>query len=63
MSYYRRYYMQRDYAVNKPVFDSTGSLTDVGEQLLLDKEWVKVDKPKMCECEDIEEPKVCECDE
>ena len=55
--------MQRDYAVKKPVFDSTGSLTDVGEQLLLDEEWVKVDQPKMCECEDIEEPKVCECDE
>jgi len=55
--------MQRDYAVNKPVFDATGSLTDAGEQLLLDEEWVKVDKPKMCECEDIEEPKVCECDE
>ena len=63
MSYYRRYYMQRDYAVKKPVFDATGSLTDAGEQLLLDEEWVKVDKPKMCECEDIEEPKVCECDE
>jgi hypothetical protein len=30
MSYYRRYYMQRDYAVNKPVFDATGSLTDAG---------------------------------
>ena len=33
------------------------------EQLLLDEEWVKVDQPKMCECEEIEEPKVCECDE
>ena len=44
--------MQRDYAVK-----------DKGEQLLLDEEWVKVDPPKMCECEEIEEPKVCECDE
>ena len=54
--------MHRYYAVNKPVFDSTGSLTDVGEQLLLDEEWVKIDSPKMCECEEIEEPKVGEWD-
>ena len=61
MSYYRRYYMQRDYAVKKPVFDATGSLTDVGEQLLLDEEWIKVDSVKLCECDDAEEGQVCEC--
>ena len=50
MSYYRRYYMQRDYAVK-----------DKGEQLLLDEEWVKVDSITLCECDDAEEGQVCEC--
>ena len=62
MGYYRRYYMQRDYAVKKPVFDATGSLTDAGEQLLLDEEWVKVDSVKLCGCDGAAEDQICECD-
>ena len=46
----------------KPKFDSTGSLIqDVGEQLVLDSEWVKVGTTKLCECEGAEENQVCEC--
>ena len=47
----------------KPKFDSTGSLIqDVGEQLLLDSEWVKVGTTKLCECEGADNTKECECD-
>ena len=53
--------MQRDYAVKKPVFDATGSLTDAGEQLLLDEEWVKVDSVKLCGCDGAAEDQICEC--
>ena len=43
MGYYRRYYMQRRYLVNKPMFDSTGSLIkDEGEKVLIEDNWIKV---------------------
>ena len=46
----------------KPKFDSTGSLIqDVGEQLLLDSEWVKVGTTTLCECEGADNTKECEC--
>ena len=56
MGYYRRYYMQRRYLVNKPMFDSTGSLIkDEGEKVLVEDEWIKVkpvDKEKLNSMQD-----------
>ena len=56
MGYYRRYYMQRRYLVNKPMFDSTGSLIqDEGEKVLVEDKWIKVkpvDKEKLNSMQD-----------
>ena len=56
MGYYRRYYMQRRYLVNKPMFDSTGSLIkDEGEKVLIEDNWIKVkpvDKEKLNSLQD-----------
>jgi|TARA_R110001592_G_scaffold225253_1_gene481028 hypothetical protein len=39
--------MVKELLMSKPIFDSTGSLIeDVGEQVLLDDEWVKVKPPE-----------------
>ena len=50
MGYYRYYYMQREYYMKKPTFDSTGSLIeDKGENVLVEDKWIKikpVDKEK-----------------
>ena len=43
MGYYRYYYMQREYYMKKPMFDSTGSLIeDKGEKVLVEDKWIKV---------------------
>ena len=56
MGYYKYYYMQRRYLVNKPKFDSTGSLIkDEGEKVLVEDEWIKVkpvDKEKLNSLQD-----------
>ena len=50
MDYYKYYYMQREYLMTKPMFDSTGSLIeDKGEKVLVEDKWIKikpVDKEK-----------------
>jgi len=43
MGYYRYYYMQREYYMKKPMFDSTESLIeDKGENVLVEDKWIKV---------------------
>ena len=43
MGYYKYYYMQREYSMIKPMFDSTGSLIeDKGEKVLVEDKWIKV---------------------